>query len=87
MPVILAVVAAMKTYTFLCVRADGSRPALEVATIEGDDAARAFAERILGAHSTCDFVEVWDDEDLLFVVSGVQMASLDLDRPSGAPDI
>jgi hypothetical protein len=60
----------MKTYTFLCVRADGTRPTLEVSTVEDDTAARAAAVLILGSHDTCDLVEVWDEDDLLFTVGG-----------------
>jgi hypothetical protein len=74
----LARVAAMKTYTFLCVRSDGTRPALEVASVDDDDSARNVAVEILNAHSTCDFVEVWDDEQLLFVVSAARGAEAEL---------
>jgi hypothetical protein len=59
----------MILFTFVCVRSDGSRPTLDVAPAVDHKAARQLAREILARHSTCDIVEVWDDEQLLFVIS------------------
>jgi hypothetical protein len=77
---------AMKTYTFLCVRADGTRPTLEVASVEDHAAARRVAAGILESHDTCAQVEVWDEDDLLFTVTVADPVS-ELVCPRTSPDV
>ena len=63
----------MKVYTLLCVRADGSRPTLEIATAEDNAAARRLALKTLQGHDSCTSVEVWDEDALLFTVAASEL--------------
>lgn len=54
----------MKTFTFLCVRADGGVPAMELSLWPDEDAARHRADQLLTEHTSCDAVEIWDDDAL-----------------------
>ncbi len=55
----------LKVFTFLCVRSDGSVPAMELSLWPDEVAAQERAEALLVEHRTCNAVEVWD-EDVLF---------------------
>jgi len=54
----------MKTFTFLCVRADGAVPAMELSLWPDEDAARLRADQLLVEHASCEAVEIWDDDAL-----------------------
>ena len=59
----------MKTFTFLCVRADGGIPAMELSLWPDEDAARTRADQLLIEHTSCNAVEIWDDDALYAQVS------------------
>jgi hypothetical protein len=54
----------MKTFTFLCVRADGAIPAMELSLWPDEAAATARADQLLAEHASCQAVEIWNYEAL-----------------------
>jgi hypothetical protein len=59
-----------KIYTLLCVRADGTRPTLDVVSAGSEAELRTLALQTLDRHDSCDRVEVWDEDRLLFTITG-----------------
>ncbi len=61
--------AGLKTFTFLCVRADGGVPAMELSLWPDEVSAQTRAEQLLEEHTTCEAVEIWDEDALFSQVS------------------
>ena len=57
-----------KTYTFLCVRADGSVSTMETWHCADELEAARRAKDLQADHDSCEAVEVWDDRQWLFSV-------------------
>lgn len=55
-------------YTFYPCRADGSSIAFDVAEVADDEAAQAYAYRVLDRHLSAVTVEIWTGERRLAVV-------------------
>lgn len=60
----------MTVYTLVCVRADGVRTTMEVAPAGDQAEARHLALQMLERHTSCNQVEVWDEDGLQFTIHG-----------------
>ena len=52
--------------TFLCVRSDGAIPAIDLRNFDDRRTACDHAGRLLLQHPSCDRVEAWQGDNLIF---------------------
>lgn len=50
----------MEEYTFLCIRADGSIPAIDIQACRSEDEAMRRVPALFREHRSCSRIEVWN---------------------------
>lgn len=55
----------MQAYTFLCIRRDGSIPAIDIQALANTSDALSRVPQLFDEHASCDIIEIWAGSERL----------------------